>query len=244
MEFGTFTGQLTYEESEWDLKGKLCLNCGIKHGYGTFNSLEIGKYCNICKPCLYILKFHNGENENNGNMCKYILYMHPKRNSIEYRHLADYWAKCRYHFNRNFSENAALLYPFHISLTSWMNQEMAEKIRVICRKEFSKMGVISDLKKFYYPMIRDSPFLGVGFVSENLEKKIKKFKGFPMKNGIHLTLYHFPGIIRESFESKADSILRANKLLDLPPLNTWSDEFTVILWKTDNCKKWKIVEEF
>jgi hypothetical protein len=243
MEFGTFTGNLTFEENEWDLKGKLCLNCGLKQNYGSFNSQEnsTGKYCNICKPCLYIMKFHGA---GDGNMCKYILYMHPKRNSVEYRHLADYWAKCRYHFNGNFSGNTALLYPFHISLTSWMNETMAEKIRGICRKEFSQMGRISDLKKFYYPMVRDSPFLGIGLVSEILTKKIKKLKGFPVKNGIHLSLYHFPGIIWDSSECKKESIIRANKLLDLPPLNTWSDEFTVILWKTDNCKKWEIVEEF
>jgi hypothetical protein len=77
---------------------------------------------------------------------------------------------------------------------------------------------------------------------------MKKFEKFPVKNGIHLTLYYFSerigsDIIIENNDKK-NNIIKANKLLDLPPLDTWSDEFTIILWKTDNCLQWEIVEEF
>lgn len=249
MEYGTFTGKLTDEKDEKDVKGKICLNCGIKYDY---NSFECNKnknkkiHCNICKSCLTVLKCNN---KKQGNMCKYILYMHPKKNTVEYIHLAQYWAKCRQHFIGIYSGNTASMYPFHISLTSWMNHETAEKIRIICRKEFSNMGKLADLKKFYYPKDQiDSSFLGVGFVSEILAKKMKKFEKFPVKNGIHLTLYYFSerigsDIIIENNDKK-NNIIKANKLLDLPPLDTWSDEFTIILWKTDNCLQWEIVEEF
>lgn len=172
-------------------------------------------------------------------MEEYILYIHPNITSTQYKSVEKYW----YFSNKalywkNIEVNTAMHYPFHISLTSFFESDDINFLISVIERELKSIKDTKIVDKMVY--YKTEKFIGIYTPVESLKNFLTNMNLLiPTKSydNLHMTLAH-------NYKEKDLNIIK--KLLTLIlPLEQWTDDWLIVLWKvTNNRKNWKLCKKF
>lgn len=190
----------------------------------------------------------------------YIFYMHPTENTSAYENLSEFWKIsidiCG--IKGNMKKNTALLYPFHVSLTSFFDLEKSKINNLInlvnpilsdSRLKTSVNGITpyfvpkqysrkdsSQKEQYFSAIMIDAPQIQQALQEINTITR-DKFDMIKIKTGLHATLYnHLDYETMDLFEKFCG-------LLPVVRNTNWND-ISIILWYCDDNYNWKIVHRF
>lgn len=180
------------------------------------------------------------------DIIEYILYLHPDQYTCQYQTLQDYWDLSKDKLKKGIiKKNDAMLYPFHVTLSSFFTSSLLEReLTEEIKKAFSsvnfneylisKIGTYTHNLKFY--KVKNT--IGISLYIPSLKEPLLSLSSkIPVKDPLthHLTLAHnfYP-----EDENKIQSLIN-NVII---PLDKWDDKWCVVLWKVINRKKWDVVD--
>ena len=165
---------------------------------------------------------------------RYIIYLHPLPDTIAYMELTDMWSKSP----EILTQNTALMYPFHSTLTGFFETEEVDEIVKAAKEAFVPPEIIDDKIVTDLDIFDNRSLKVISFKSNYCKTSIttllQKFTYLrsPSIDGLHFTLCNS---IKQSENDKADALIA--ECIDL---SDWiDDKWTVLMWKVYN-NNWEI----
>lgn len=166
-------------------------------------------------------------------MSKYIIYLHPRENSVAYEQLANFWRS-----NIDIKPNDARNYPFHATLVSFFETTEPEKILKSAKNIFKDNNFNFNVK--VSEIVREKSVKYISISSEEIDEFIKKITSDThlksrVIGALHITLAH-------NTQKKDDTKLE-NLISNSINIDEWSPkEWTIVMWECLPSGEFKIYD--